>query len=319
MPIFSEHLLVNGGLLHNPVILVEAGPAGAVGETVLLGAEGRLEQRYFHNHAIGSMIEALVDSYGNNLAEIRAGVVRDAGPADRSEVAEGEEEPADRGQAVEADEELASVLDHVRDPNLEAFICPISQGVFEDPVVVSDGFTYERNAIMAWAARCIAERHPVTSPLTRGDLEVDVDGNLALVDNQLLTTILDEYLARLSEEDENVIIPSRGMSVDPNTMLESFDDRELHHVALFGAGLIAGSSIASTFGIVTSWASSVLTGNPLAGSALGSTAVSVVSSAGITSSSARAARAAREAREAREAEGAGANPGPDRPAECANR
>lgn len=32
----------------------------------------------------------------------------------------------------------------------EAFLCPITQDVFQDPVVASDGFSYERNALTLW-------------------------------------------------------------------------------------------------------------------------------------------------------------------------
>mmetsp|Transcript_7083 Transcript_7083/g.13844 ORF Transcript_7083/g.13844 Transcript_7083/m.13844 type:complete len:119 (+) Transcript_7083:1112-1468(+) len=38
----------------------------------------------------------------------------------------------------------------IRDSTDEALICPITRGVFEDPVVAADGFTYERSAIEQW-------------------------------------------------------------------------------------------------------------------------------------------------------------------------
>lgn len=50
------------------------------------------------------------------------------------------------------------------------FKCPITQQTMVDPVVASDGFTYERSAIMAWLGRG-QRTSPVTNlPLTSGTL-----------------------------------------------------------------------------------------------------------------------------------------------------
>lgn len=50
----------------------------------------------------------------------------------------------------------------------ELAICPIQQGVFNDPVVASDGYSYERRAIFEWQRRT----GPFTSPLTREPLRL---------------------------------------------------------------------------------------------------------------------------------------------------
>lgn len=42
-----------------------------------------------------------------------------------------------------------------------AFLCPITQEVFEDPVLAEDGFTYERTAIAEWL-RSGSELSPMT-------------------------------------------------------------------------------------------------------------------------------------------------------------
>ncbi|GMH36005.1 hypothetical protein BSKO_03873 [Bryopsis sp. KO-2023] len=47
----------------------------------------------------------------------------------------------------------------------DRFICPITQDVMEDPVVASDGFTYERIAIQRWMTKT------ATSPMTRQRLQ----------------------------------------------------------------------------------------------------------------------------------------------------
>ena len=49
-------------------------------------------------------------------------------------------------------------------PTPEHFICSISGEIFKDPVIASDGQTYERESIEKWIAT--KEGQPVTSPLT---------------------------------------------------------------------------------------------------------------------------------------------------------
>jgi len=57
----------------------------------------------------------------------------------------------------------------------EGFLCPITGELFTDPVVASDGHTYERSAITEWL-----ESHQ-TSPLTRSWLSTtDLQPNFAL-------------------------------------------------------------------------------------------------------------------------------------------
>lgn len=47
------------------------------------------------------------------------------------------------------------------------FICPISSDIMKDPVVASDGFTYERRSIQRWIT-CNKAKSPMTNnPLTR--------------------------------------------------------------------------------------------------------------------------------------------------------
>ena len=49
-------------------------------------------------------------------------------------------------------------------PTPEHFICSISGEIFKDPVIASDGQTYERESIEKWIAT--KEGQPVRSPLT---------------------------------------------------------------------------------------------------------------------------------------------------------
>ena len=48
---------------------------------------------------------------------------------------------------------------------LNAYLCPITMEVMQDPVLATDGNTYEQSAITAWL------EHSSTSPLTRQHLE----------------------------------------------------------------------------------------------------------------------------------------------------
>ena len=58
----------------------------------------------------------------------------------------------------------------------EDYVCPITHEVPKDPVVASDGYTYERVAIEAWLLRCeISDKF--TSPITREVIEPTVYPN----------------------------------------------------------------------------------------------------------------------------------------------
>ena len=57
----------------------------------------------------------------------------------------------------------------------EGFVCPITGEVMEDPVIASDGHTYERSAIVAWFAKSLV------SPMTNQPLDTKmVFPNVAL-------------------------------------------------------------------------------------------------------------------------------------------
>lgn len=56
------------------------------------------------------------------------------------------------------------------------YVCPITHEVPKDPVVASDGYTYERVAIEAWLLRCeVNDKY--TSPITREEIEKEVYPN----------------------------------------------------------------------------------------------------------------------------------------------
>jgi len=57
----------------------------------------------------------------------------------------------------------------------EHLLCPITRCVFEDPVILEDGFTYERDAIERWLAS--NNRSPSTNAVLRSKAVVS---NIAL-------------------------------------------------------------------------------------------------------------------------------------------
>ena len=59
--------------------------------------------------------------------------------------------------------------------------CPITQSPFKDPVVASDGHTYEREAIVAWMNKAL------TSPMTREEISPVLFPNLKM--KQVLQTL----------------------------------------------------------------------------------------------------------------------------------
>ena len=75
------------------------------------------------------------------------------------------------------------------DPNLvasspNAFICPISLSIMADPVTASDGYTYDRESIVAWL------EYNTVSPTTNEDF-----GSTALVPNDDMRREISEWRA----------------------------------------------------------------------------------------------------------------------------
>lgn len=69
----------------------------------------------------------------------------------------------------------------------EDFICPITHEVMSDPVVLEDGFTYERSAILEWFSK-----DKVTSPMTN-----EVLTTTTMYDNAKLKSEIENYLKKL--------------------------------------------------------------------------------------------------------------------------
>jgi hypothetical protein len=53
----------------------------------------------------------------------------------------------------------------------DGFLCPITQDIMKDPVILLDGHTYERAAIVDWLKR--KNRSPLTNEELSGDTMID--------------------------------------------------------------------------------------------------------------------------------------------------
>ncbi len=101
------------------------------------------------------------------------------------------------------------MFEHRLEETPNHFLCPITQGIMEDPVVTADGFSYERIAIERWFER---NRHlsRVPSPLTNLPL-----ANRSLVPNMSLKQAIDAWKTEierrqlLAEEEERRIAARR--------------------------------------------------------------------------------------------------------------
>jgi len=72
------------------------------------------------------------------------------------------------------------------DVKYEAFVCPITQEIMEDPVITPQGMSFDRKAIIDWLSR--NQRCPLTKkPLKKEDL----------ITNYALKSSIQEYLKTL--------------------------------------------------------------------------------------------------------------------------
>lgn len=70
----------------------------------------------------------------------------------------------------------------------EEFVCPISFELMTDPVLVSDGQTYNRPALLQWVQTRQAQGYPATSPLTNEQINPD-----SLVRNYALKAAIERW------------------------------------------------------------------------------------------------------------------------------
>jgi hypothetical protein len=82
--------------------------------------------------------------------------------------------------------------------------CPITQEIMVHPVIlVGEGITYEREAILKWFRTLRSKREKLTGPSTR--MPLTNDGDADLVYNFAMRSLIDEYLASNGKPKQNTI------------------------------------------------------------------------------------------------------------------
>lgn len=69
----------------------------------------------------------------------------------------------------------------------EDFVCPITHEILQDPVLIEDGFTYERSAILEWFSK-----EKITSPMTNAVLT-----STEVYSNDKLKREIENYMKKL--------------------------------------------------------------------------------------------------------------------------
>ncbi|CAM0910867.1 unnamed protein product [Alopecurus aequalis] len=78
----------------------------------------------------------------------------------------------------------------------EAFMCPLTKQVMQDPVTIETGQTFEREAILKWFRECRDNGRKPTCPLTQKELRsTDITPSIAL------RNVIDEWRARNDEKE----------------------------------------------------------------------------------------------------------------------
>lgn len=125
---------------------------------------------------------------------------------------------------------------YLKDMGITDIFCPITQILFVNPVVASDGFTYEFDAISRWIM-CNIENCATVSPMTGKPL-----ANRQLIPNQTVKNIISSYKDRFLAEQRNTRIcrPRDDASTMPAPILPQ-RARYTNHQAT-GANAAADSS-----------------------------------------------------------------------------
>ncbi len=82
----------------------------------------------------------------------------------------------------------ASLPPEQKSPPLDEYLCPITQELMKDPVILTDdGHTYERAAIIDWL-----KKKPI-SPLTNDPIDISQGMDKVLVPNRLIKGLIEKY------------------------------------------------------------------------------------------------------------------------------
>ena len=70
----------------------------------------------------------------------------------------------------------------------ELFLCPITSGIMKEPIIASDGNTYEKSAILLWIENLKNNKDDIISPFDRTPMTEN------FIENRLVKNIILEWL-----------------------------------------------------------------------------------------------------------------------------
>lgn len=86
--------------------------------------------------------------------------------------------------------------DGYQEPAFEAFMCPLTKQVMQDPVTIETGQTFEREAILKWFKECRDNGRKATCPLTQRELRsTEISPSIAL------RNVIEEWRTRNEEKE----------------------------------------------------------------------------------------------------------------------
>ncbi|KAI5073879.1 hypothetical protein GOP47_0011892 [Adiantum capillus-veneris] len=104
------------------------------------------------------------------------------------------------------------------EPVYDAFVCPLTKTVMQDPVTLENGQTYERSAIERWFLECSANGRPPVCPMTQKELESTYSKPSIALRNTILEWTARNEAARL--DNAKIYLTSEA----PHDILDGLND-----------------------------------------------------------------------------------------------
>ena len=98
------------------------------------------------------------------------------------------------------------------EPLYEAFICPLTKQVMQDPVSLENGQTFERSAITRWLQECKEKGRIPTCPVTGDELD-----STSLRPSNALRSTIEEWIYRTDAahiDNAKIVLMSGSFSED---------------------------------------------------------------------------------------------------------
>ncbi len=97
--------------------------------------------------------------------------------------------------------------------DLSSFVCPITNAIFDEPMLAEDGRTYSKHAILAWFKNLSERQLPINSPWTRKPISE------RLVPNSDLAKSIEEYRKR-RQGVSGIAVPAIDATLAPKSLAE---------------------------------------------------------------------------------------------------